>query len=188
MSSFSLYAFFVCFVVIQRLAELRLSKKNEMWILSQGGHEIKDPIFLPMKILHTLWPISCIVEAYWRENSIHWGLTLFFLLLFFAGQALRLIAIRTLGKRWSVKIMVLPNQPPVTGGIFKYLRHPNYLGVILEIFSLPLMFGGWITAIVFSLANGYVLFKRISREESSLSDENHYFDSFSNKNRFIPKV
>ena len=102
------------------------------------------------------------------------------------GQALRLIAIRTLKERWTTRIIVLREGDPVVGGIFKYIRHPNYLGVILEILALPLIFGCWYTAILFSLANGALLLVRIRTEEAALQEAYDYDTHFSDTKRFVP--
>ena len=85
------------------------------------------------------------------------------------GQVLRLTAMNTLGARWTTRIIVLPKVDVVAGGIFKYIRHPNYLGVILEIAALPLVFGCWRTTLGFTVANGALLWVRIQAEEEALS-------------------
>ena len=93
----------------------------------------------------------------------------------------------TPGARWTTRIIVLPKADVVAGGIFKYIRHPNYLGVILEIAALPLVFGCWRTALGFTVANGALLWVRIQAEEEALSSENNYEIEFQSRNRFPPK-
>jgi methyltransferase len=97
---------------------------------------------------------------------------------FVAGQVLRYSAILALGSRWSVKVMTVPNEPPVTTGIYRWLRHPNYLGVVLEIASLPLLHSGFLTAVVFSAWNGYVLGRRVHAEEKALTAAGGYREAF----------
>jgi methyltransferase len=84
------------------------------------------------------------------------------------GQALRYAAILTLGSRWTARVVTLPGVPPLSQGIYRYLRHPNYLGVVLEIAAVPLLHSAWWTAVAFSLANLLLLRARIRVEEAAL--------------------
>lgn len=181
-----LYFALVLATALQRVLELFISTRNEKALKSQGAIEIGHSHFIYMKALHAVWPIACLVEAYFRGAPPSYAVMIFFGSIFFVGQALRIMAISTLGKRWTVKILVLPGVPPVTKGIFRYLRHPNYLGVVLEIFSLPLIYGGWVSALIFSLLNAWLLRVRISREEKALDEANRYSTYFRDHNRFLP--
>jgi methyltransferase len=108
---------------------------------------------------------------------------------FGAGQALRLIAIRTLGERWTVKVITLPGEPAVAHGIFRYLRHPNYLGVIIEIAALPMLHGAYLTALTFSVLNLLLLRARIRAEERALSGSStNYGERFQDRPRLLPKL
>jgi methyltransferase len=98
--------------------------------------------------------------------------------LFVVGQALRLTAIGTLGRRWSTRVMTLPGQPVVQRGIYRYIRHPNYLGVELEILFAPLVHSAFLTSAVFGLANALLLRDRIRREEQALDEDNEYREMF----------
>jgi methyltransferase len=80
----------------------------------------------------------------------------------------RLWVLRTLGPRWTTRIIVLPGAPLVAGGPFRFVRHPNYLVVIGEIAVLPLVFGLWQLALIFSVLNAVVLWIRIRAEERAL--------------------
>lgn len=180
------YFALVFLTALQRLGELFISARNEKALKAQGAIEVGHSHFLYMKALHTLWPIACLVEASLRETPPHYSMMILFGIIFLFGQALRLVAITTLGGRWTVKILVLPGANPVTKGIFRYLRHPNYLGVVLEIFSLPLIYGGWVSALIFSLLNTWLLKIRVAREERALDEANRYSTYFRDHNRFIP--
>lgn len=180
------YFALVALVAVQRLSELLLSARNEKMLKDLGAIEVESGHFIYMKIIHTLWLISCLAEANLRETPPPVWVVTVFLLIFIAGQAMRLTAIKQLGVRWSVKIMVLPNYAPVSDGIFKYIRHPNYLGVILEIFALPLIYGSWVTALLFTIFNALILRVRIKKEESALSEFSFYQEHFRHKNRFLP--
>jgi methyltransferase len=169
----------VAFTIFQRIYELFLAKRNEKHLLSLGGKIIKEKNYLFMVLLHTSWLVCLLYFATMVKLDIsslpfYLGLSLFVL-----GQALRVIAIRTLGKRWSTKIVILPESDAVKKGIFKIFRHPNYVGVVLEIFALPLMAGLIKVAIIFSLLNFVILYFRIKLEEKMLGQYNNYFEIFS---------
>ena len=139
-----------------------------------------------MAALHTTWLVACILEAVSADHPPTAILATIGMSLLCVGQLLRIAAIRTLGPRWTTRIIILPQTSPVNHGIFRYVRHPNYLGVILEIVALPLIYGSWLTAIGFSIANGLLLWVRIRTEEKALQKENDYETYFNGRNRFIP--
>jgi methyltransferase len=103
-----------------------------------------------------------------------------------AGQGLRYAAIRLLGWRWSVRIFTIPGEQPINEGVYRYIRHPNYLGVILEIAAMPLIHSAYLTALVFSLANGILLTVRIKKEEEALDRASSYEETFSKQPRLVP--
>jgi methyltransferase len=109
-------------------------------------------------------------------------------LAFLAGQTLRYAAIHTLGERWTVRVMTLPGAKPVSQGIYRSIRHPNYLGVILEIGAVPLLHSAYLTAISFSIANALLLAWRIQTEEAALKEQNNYDQVFAGRPRFLPKL
>ena len=100
------------------------------------------------------------------------------------AQALRYWAITTLGPRWNTRVIVLPGSAPVTGGPYRFVRHPNYVAVVAELFFLPLVHGAWWTALFFSLANAWLLTVRIRVEERALGDlwQRHFAEA----PRFVP--
>lgn len=184
------YIFFgiVALMAIQRLFELRTSIKNERWILSQGGHEVGHSHYKWMVALHSSWMVAMIAEVYFLSCPFILPLALLSLFGAVAGQILRYVAITTLGKRWTTKIFILPQKEAVSSGIFKYLKHPNYLGVILEVFFVPLIHTAFLTSAIYSALNGLLLKKRIHLEEQALSQSNNYGDLMKNKSRFMPQL
>jgi methyltransferase len=102
------------------------------------------------------------------------------------ATGLRYWVITTLDGRWTTRIVVLPGSSPVTGGPYKFLRHPNYLAVITEILALPLVHTAWITAIVFSTLNALILRVRIRAEEEALSRMSDYGTVFASHSRLMP--
>ena len=121
-----------------------------------------------MVAVHALWLAACVAEPLVLNRAVVPAMAGVALVMLLAGQALRWAARRALGPRWTVPIITLPGVPRVRSGPFRYLNHPNYLGVVLEIAALPLIHGAYLTAGVFSLANGLLLIWRIAEEERAL--------------------
>jgi len=182
---------FLCLLIslgIQRLLELRLSTRNERHILKVGGREHAPGQFTVMSWMHIAWFLAMIAEVFGLQRPFQPVLALTASLAFLAGQTLRYTAIRTLGERWTVRVMTLPGAKPVTQGIYRFIRHPNYLGVILEIGAVPLLHSAYLTAIFFSIANGLLLAWRIRTEETALKEQNNYEQVFARRPRFLPKL
>jgi methyltransferase len=152
----------------QRLLELRWSRRNQARILATGGREHAPGHFGVMKVVHVAWFVAMIVEVFGLARPFVPALAACALLIFLIGQSLRYAAIRTLGWRWTVRIMTLPDAPLIRSGIYRYMRHPNYLGLVLEIAAVPLLHTAYLTAILFTLANACVLAVRIRAEERAL--------------------
>lgn len=168
----------IVLTMIQRIYELRLSKRNEETLLSQGAKVISEPNYIFMVLMHTSWILYLLYSVFFTSISTSPLFLIIGLSMFFLGQALRITAIKTLGERWTTKIVVLPKAPVIKDGIFTKVRHPNYIGVILEIAFLPLAMKLFSAALVFSIINGVILFFRIKLEEKSLSEFNNYQEAF----------
>jgi methyltransferase len=153
-------------LVVQRLLELRVARRNETWARSQGGQEYGQEHYPLFFLLHTGWLLGTLIEGRKDRGGVRWG---WFLLLLLA-QPLRYWVIRTLGKQWNTRILIVPGAKRVTGGPFQYLSHPNYAVVALEMISTPLSVGAWRSALLGSLLNAALLrFIRIPAEERALS-------------------
>jgi len=153
----------LAFVTLQRLAELLLAKANTQRLLAMGAIEHGRSHYPLIVAVHASWLIS----LWWLApgRAIHWP----FLILFGLLQLGRLWVIRTLGPRWTTRIIILPGAPLVTGGSFRFVTHPNYLIVVGEIAVLPLVFGLWELALLFSALNAVVLAIRIRAENRALA-------------------
>jgi methyltransferase len=163
-----LFAVFVAALGLQRLIELRLSQRNEQMMRQRGGREHAPETYCWIVTLHSAWFAAMLLEVFAGRRKFHSRLAALAFGVFAAGQALRLIAIRTLGWRWSTRVMTVPGQPPVRRGIYRYIRHPNYLGVALEILAAPLLHSAYLTSVTFGVANLLLLRDRIRREEQAL--------------------
>jgi methyltransferase len=186
MTTNQVFVAFVVLVALERLAELRLSRRNESQLRELGAREHASGHFLAMQLLHTLWLVSIVLEATLLRPPFQPWISALAALCFGAGQCLRYAAIHALGGRWSVRVFTLPGAAPVTRGIYRYLRHPNYLGVVLEIAALPLMHSAWRSAVVFSLANAVLLAVRIRKEERALSRNGGYDEALGALPRLWP--
>jgi methyltransferase len=152
---------FILFFILQRLSELFIAKRNEQWLLQQGAVEYGQAHYPFMIAMHTLFVISIIIEYFLRSYTpISWlFLTLFLLVLSFKFWALS-----SLGKYWNTKIYRIPNVYPVKKGPYRFLKHPNYLEVVLEIAIIPLIFHLYYTAVIFTVLNAVMLTVRIKEE------------------------
>lgn len=183
-----LFGGLVAALALQRLFELRLSRRNERLIRLRGGHEHAPETYRAIVSLHAAWFAAMLLEVFLGRRRFRPWLALPALGAFAAGQILRLAAIRTLGWRWSTRIMTVPAEPPVQRGIYRYLRHPNYVGVELEIVAVPLIHSAFLTSIIFGIANALLVRDRIRREEQALEKENGYQAVFVDRPRFVPRL
>jgi methyltransferase len=156
-------------VSIQRLLELALSRRNERLLRARGAVERGRGHYPLMVVLHVLWLLSTLVEGLLRGPSLPawWPVPL---ALFLLVQPLRYWAILSLGDHWNTRVLVVPGAKLVARGPYRYLRHPNYMVVAVEIATLPLIFGAWATALVFSALNAMLLFVRIREENRALAE------------------
>jgi methyltransferase len=183
-----LYAGLVALVALQRLAELRLARRNLERALAHGGQEAESGHYRWMVLLHALWLLACPLEVWLLDRPFRPGLAAAMLVLFGAAMALRYWVIATLGERWTTRIVVVPGAAPVTGGPYRHLRHPNYLAVILELLALPLIHGAWLTALLAGISNALVLRVRIAAEEKALAGASDYGAVFADRPRLLPRL
>jgi methyltransferase len=134
-----------------------------------------------MAIFHALFPLACALEVILLERAFPgaWGVAALSLAL--GAQALRWWAVTTLGRFWNVRILVHPGGQAITTGPYRFMRHPNYLAVVIEMAAVPLIHGAWITAILFSIGNALLLRLRIPAEERALGDG--YARAFAGRSR-----
>jgi len=158
----------LAFVVVQRILELRLAQANLRWAISQGAREYGREHYPLFFLLHLGWMLGWLLEGLARQQlSPIWWL---WLAVFVLAQGLRYWAIQSLGRYWNTRIIIVPGAKKIAGGPYRYLRHPNYLAVALELLSLPLIFNAWITALAATLLNAWLLLTvRIPAEEKALS-------------------
>ncbi len=159
----------VSLVAAQRLLELVLARRNERRTRARGAVERGRGHYPFLVALHALWLVSTLVEGLLRgpESPTLWPVPL---ALFLLMQPLRYWAIFSLGENWNTKILVVPGAKMVKRGPYRYLNHPNYVAVVVEILAFPLVFGAWITALVFTALNATLLYVRIREEDRALAE------------------
>lgn len=153
----------LAFVTLERLAELVLARRNTRALLAQGAVEHAPGHYPLIVALHAAWLAGLWAFGWDQPVSLFW------FAVFMALQVARVWVLATLGPRWTTRIIVLPAAPLVAKGPYRFVSHPNYLVVIGEIAVLPLCFGLWWFAILFSLLNAAVLTIRIRAEAAALT-------------------
>jgi methyltransferase len=149
-------------VTLQRLSELIIAKRNTSGLLAKGAIEHGASHYPVMVLLHASW----LAGLWWLgwNATIIWPL----MLVYIALQAFRVWILVTLGARWTTRILTVPNENLVAKGPYKYIRHPNYLLVLLEVPLLPLAFGLWWFAMLYGVLNIAMLAWRIRIEDQAL--------------------
>ena len=164
-------------VIIQRVTELVLAKRNYDWAMQRGGKEFGADHYWLFWVLHTSWMLSLTLECLTLQPKLPelWPI---FLLFVFIAQILRYWAIRSLGRCWNTRIVVFNGMSQIKHGPYRYFKHPNYLAVAIEIAAIPALLGAWYSALFFSIVNAALLLAiRIPQEQQALrqrlSDDKH---------------
>ena len=149
-------------VILQRLGELVFSARNTAALRAKGWHEEGASHFPLIVAFHVMWLAGLLLLA--PKAQVNWWLVAVFAVL----QALRVWVLATLGRRWTMRVMVKSGERLVAAGPYRYFNHPNYVVVALEIFILPLAFGFYLYALVGGLINLAILAYRIRVENAAL--------------------
>lgn len=184
--SWGFYGAVLLAVIVERLVELRISNRNAQAAFDQGGKEYGQGHFGVMKALHTLFLVACAAEVVLLDRPFHLWLAIPATLGVVGTMALRYWAISTLGQRWNTRVIVVPGLGAVNEGPYRFLRHPNYVAVVLELAFLPLIHGAWATALLFGVANLVLLRTRIRVEEQALAEHCDYDQRLGDRRRFVP--
>lgn len=158
---------FITFLIVQRLAELVIAKRNEKKMFAKGAVEHDKEGYKWIVAMHTLFFISLIVEKIFfvRELSPLW---IIFLPMFIITQFGRYWVITSLGEYWNTRIIVLKDSEIIKKGPYKFFKHPNYIIVCIELVVIPLLFSCYFTAIIFTILNLILLSRRIKIENRAL--------------------
>jgi methyltransferase len=167
--SLTWYAVLLGLVVLERLAELVLSKRHAAWAFERGGVEYGRAHYPPMVLLHSALLVGAFGEALVADRPFLPWLGWPMLAVVVAAQGLRWWCIATLGRQWNTRVIVVPDLPLVDRGPYRLLRHPNYVAVVAEGLALPLVHTSWVTAVVFTVLNAWLLTARIRTEDAALA-------------------
>ena len=163
------YVLLVIAVGLERVAELVVSERHARWAFAHGGVEYGRSHYGVMATVHAAFLISCVGEVAVADRPFLPWLGWPMLALALATQTLRWWCIATLGKQWNTRVIIVPDLPLVTTGPYRWLRHPNYVALAVELVALPMVHTAWVTAIIFSLANLALMAVRIPTEERALA-------------------
>ena len=184
----AIYLALVALVALERAGELWLSRRNARRAFAHGAVELGTRDYRVMTLFHSAFLVACAAQALLQRRAhadVVAGVALAGAV---AAQALRYWAIAALGERWNTRVIVLPGAPAVVSGPYRFIRHPNYVAVALEMLCLPLALGatasGALLALVFFIGNALILRRRIRTEEAALGPG--YARAFAHRPRFIP--
>lgn len=163
-----LYTALVAVVAGMRLVELAISRRHIARLRARGAVEVGYSHYPWMVAVHAAFLIACVLEVWLLDRPWLPPLGIAMLGLLVGAAALRYWVIATLGERWSTRVVLVPGEALVTTGPFRWLRHPNYLAVAVELVALPLVHTAWVTASLFGGANLLLLAHRIRAEERAL--------------------
>jgi methyltransferase len=159
---------YLVLLVGERVIELVVSRRNVRRSLAAGGVEMGWRHYPALVAFHTAFLAACAVEPILLPKTWPLAAAVAALTVALLAQGLRWWAIATLGRRWSTRIIVLPGAPPVVGGPYRLLAHPNYLAVAVELLAVPLIGGALVTAALATLGNVLLMALRIPAEERAL--------------------
>ena len=173
-------------VALLRIYELQISRRHQREMVARGASKVTDPVFRPMVVLHTGILLGAALEVVFLHRPFYLVMAAICFAIFLAANVVRWWVIRTLGEHWNVQVMDSTGMGVITTGPFRYVRHPNYAAVFVEMLVLPLIHCAWITAGVGSAAHIFVLSRRINTEERVLFSDAHYREAMYGKPRFLP--
>ncbi len=168
MTSSAAYLAVLGAVTLERAAELAVSTRNARWAFRHGGVETGRGHYPVMVVLHAGLLAGCAAEVVLLDRPFIPALGWPMLGLAVASQALRWWCITSLDRRWNTRVIVVPGLSLVASGPYRWLRHPNYVAVVVEGIALPMVHSAWVTALAFTAANIPLLAVRIRAEERAL--------------------
>ncbi|HEY3499060.1 MAG TPA: isoprenylcysteine carboxylmethyltransferase family protein [Polyangiaceae bacterium] len=178
----------VLFVAATRLVELRVSQRRRRALIGSGARAISETGFAGMVTLHVAVLAGAVIETLVFRRSVPVWFGLAAALGVLGAGALRVSAIRNLGEHWNVRIIDSTAFGVVTSGPYRFVRHPNYVAVFLELLLLPLVQGAWLTAALGAGLHVVVLRRRILLEEAVLFESSAYRAAMAHKPRFLPRL
>jgi methyltransferase len=180
------YFALLALVGLGRLIELRISRRNQQKLEKLGVRKMTEPHFRWMVFTHTSVFACAAAEVLLFHRPLIPLLAITMAAVFVLANALRWWVIRTLAGHWNVEVMASSRVGVVTSGPYRWVRHPNYVAVVIELFALPMIHTAWITALAGTLANMEILRRRLRVEEGVLMADPTYRATMGEKPRFLP--
>lgn len=180
------YIALLVLVGIGRLSEVAVSRRHQRKMKEQGVQKIVEPHYPWLVLFHAVILVSAGAEVLFLHRPLIPALAIPMLVLFILSNALRYWVIFLLGGLWNIQIMDSSRLGIITSGPYRWVRHPNYTGVVMEVFSLPLIHTAWITAIIGTLGYFEILRRRLKIEDRVLMANPAYRQAMGGKPRFLP--
>lgn len=181
------YFLLVAAVAVERLVEMALSARNARRALARGGVEGESRGFYLLLVLaHVVFLVAGPLEVLAFDRPFVPPLAIVATWIVMLTMALRYWAIFTLGERWNTRVIVIPGLPAVASGPYRFVRHPNYVAVAIEVTVLPLVHCAWVTALVATVGNALLLAARIRHEERALEATGDYRARLAGRARLLP--
>ncbi len=186
----SVIAFLVLLAAVAalRVVELIISRQHQRTLAERGARKIAEPHFHWMVLVHAGVLGGAAVEVILLKRPFYAVLGGMMGLVFLCANLVRWWVIRTLGAHWNVQVMDSARLGVVTGGPYRYVRHPNYSAIFAELIALPMIHTAWLTAIAGAVGQILVLSRRLAVEEAVLSADPSYRETMAQKPRFLPRL
>lgn len=183
-----LYLAFLAATGLGRLAELLVSARHQRRLAARGIAKVPEPGFPCMVAFHVAVPVAAALEVVLLRRPFLPWLALPTGSLFALAYGVRWQVIRTLAEHWNVRVMASARLGVVSSGPYRFVRHPNYAAVFVEMIALPMIHTAWVTAIVAAAAHALLLRRRIAVEEAVLLADPSYRIAMAGKPRFFPRL
>jgi methyltransferase len=175
-------------VGVSRLIELAISRRHQRVLRALGAAQVNDPHFHWMVVLHTAILAGAALEVIVLHRPLIRILAVAMATVFVLAEGLRWWTIATLGRHWNVRVIDSTHLGIISNGPFRFVRHPNYAAVFIELMALPLIHTAWLTAVVGSAAHLWVLSRRVELEDAMLLANPTYLAEMAHKPRFFPNA
>ena len=186
MSSIAWYVILCAAVGAGRLIEMTVSRRHQRALAAGGAPLLPERAFVAMVALHTGVIAGAAIEVAALHRPFVAAVGVPALIVLVLSNLLRWWVIATLGVHWNVRVVQSTGLGIVTGGPYRFVRHPNYVAVFAELLALPLVHGAYLTAAAGTLLHLLVLGRRVAFEESILMADERYRQAFARKPRFVP--
>lgn len=182
------YIVLLALVGAGRILELWISRRHQKLLFARGARILREPNYPWMVFVHTAVLVAAGLEVILLQRPLIPALAISMSILFVLANALRWWVIRILGDHWNVQLVDSTRLGVVTGGPFRWVRHPNYVGVFVELVSLCLIHTAWMTAILTGVGYAMVLRSRLEIEDRALMADPEYRATMGDKPRFLPRL